>query len=38
MQFASVGWPARRIADELGVSHTQIQRDLRTDLETGDAA
>jgi hypothetical protein len=37
MQFASVGWPARRIADELGVSHTQIQRDLRTD-QTGDTA
>lgn len=30
MQLAQIGRPVRQIADELGVSHTQIQRDLRT--------
>lgn len=37
LQFAHVGWPVRRIADELGVSHTQIQRDLRVDQTEGAA-
>lgn len=37
MQLAAIGRPVRQIADELGVSHTQIQRDLRVDQTEGAA-